>query len=98
MDFLLVGISSFLIIRMWFEKAIVDFNKSVVAQGQNGPQLVAAAGNGFTSAFQPNIILMLRLIMFAHKVVWIAYAFYAVPLIASLAKINVNASDGKSYE
>lgn len=28
-------------------------------------------------------------------VVWIAYAFYAIPLIASLAKINVHASEGK---
>jgi len=68
----MIGISSFLIVRMWFEKAIDDFNKNVIAQGTKGPELMAAAGNGFT-------------------MVWIAYAFYAIPLIASLAKINVAA-------
>lgn len=44
------GLSSFLIVRMWFGKAIDDFNKSIVAQGKNGPELIASAGNGFTSA------------------------------------------------
>jgi hypothetical protein len=36
---------------MWFEKAIDDFNKDIVSQGKNAPELVAAAGNGFTSAY-----------------------------------------------
>lgn len=45
----MIGLSAFLIVRMWFEKAIDDFNKSIVAQGDNGPELIAAAGNGFTS-------------------------------------------------
>lgn len=45
------GLTSFLVVRMWFEKAIDDFNKSIVSQGKNAPELVAAAGNGFTSAF-----------------------------------------------
>lgn len=72
----MIGLSSFLIIRMWFAKAIDDFNQSIVAQGKNAPELVAAAGNGFT-------------------MVWIAYAFYGIPLIASLAKINVQAAEDK---
>ncbi|KIM85245.1 hypothetical protein PILCRDRAFT_354716 [Piloderma croceum F 1598] len=76
--FQLSGLASFLIVRMWFEKAIDDFNQSIVSQSKNAPELVAAAGNGFT-------------------MVWIAYAFYGIPLIASLAKINVHASEGKEY-
>jgi len=75
----MIGLASFLIVRMWFEKAIDDFNKDIISQGKNGPQLVAAAGNGFT-------------------MVWVAYAFYGVPLIASLSKINVHASEGKYEE
>jgi hypothetical protein len=51
MGFQLSGLASFLIVRMWFEKAIDDFNKSIVSQGKNAPELVAAAGNGFTSAY-----------------------------------------------
>jgi len=69
----LIGITSFLIIRMWFGKAVQDFNSSVAAQGQNGPELIANIGNAFTMA-------------------WVAYAFYAVPVIASLAKLNVTAT------
>jgi len=75
----MIGLASFLIVRMWFEKAIDDFNKNIVSQGKGAPELVAAAGNGFT-------------------MVWIAYAFYAIPLIASLAKINVQATEGKYME
>jgi len=71
----MIGITAVLIVRIWFEKAIDDFNQSIIAQGKNGPELLAATGNGFT-------------------MIWIAYAFYAAPLVASLAKINVAA--GKS--
>jgi hypothetical protein len=56
MTFQLSGLASFLIVRMWFEKAIDDFNKSIVSQGKNAPELVAAAGNGFTSAYHGHII------------------------------------------
>jgi len=69
----LIGITSFLIVRMWFGKAVQDFNSSVEAAGQNGPELIANLGNAFTMA-------------------WVAYAFYAVPVIASLAKLNVTAT------
>ncbi|KZP31298.1 hypothetical protein FIBSPDRAFT_1037748 [Athelia psychrophila] len=72
----MVGLTAFLIVRMWFEKAIDDFNKAIIAQGDKGPHLIASAGNGFI-------------------MVWVAYAFYAIPLIASLAKINVQATAGK---
>ena len=47
----MVGLASFLITRMWFDKAIDDFNKGVIAQGKGAPELIAAAGNGFTSTF-----------------------------------------------
>jgi len=69
----LVGLTSFLIIRMWFGKAVDDFNTSIASQGQQGPQLIAAIGNAFT-------------------MVWVAYAFYAIPVITSLSKLNVTAT------
>lgn len=69
----LIGLTSFLIIRMWFGKAVHDFNNSVEAQGSQGPRLITSVGNGFTMA-------------------WVAYAFYAIPVIISLAKLNVTAS------
>ncbi|KAF8168066.1 hypothetical protein B0H34DRAFT_792720 [Crassisporium funariophilum] len=69
----IIGLTAFLIIRMWFGKAVQDFNASVAAQGQQGPKLIAATGNAFT-------------------MVWVAYAFYAVPIITSLAKLNVKAT------
>jgi len=65
-----IGIVTFLIIRMWFGKAVQDFNASIVAQGQQGPKLIASIGNAFT-------------------MVWVGYAFFAVPVITSLAKLNV---------
>jgi hypothetical protein len=68
-----IGITSFLIVRMWFGKAVHDFNASILSQGSQAPQLVADTGNAFT-------------------MVWVAYAFFAVPVIISLSKINVKAS------
>jgi len=68
-----IGITSFLVLRMWFGKAVDDFNATIEAQGESGPQLAASTGNAFT-------------------MVWVAYAFYAVPLIVCLAKLNVKAS------
>ncbi|KAJ6610028.1 hypothetical protein B0H10DRAFT_2061674 [Mycena sp. CBHHK59/15] len=69
----MIGITSFLILRMWFGKAADDFNNSIIMQRSQGPQLIASLGNAFT-------------------MVWVAYAFYAVPLIISLSKLNVKAS------
>jgi len=45
----LSGLASFLIIRMYFGKAVSDFNMSIQGQGSNGPQLIANTGNAFTS-------------------------------------------------
>ncbi|RDB28799.1 hypothetical protein Hypma_015489 [Hypsizygus marmoreus] len=69
----LIGLTSFLIVRMWFGKAVQDFNDSIEFQRSQAPKLVAAEGNAFT-------------------MMWVAYAFYAVPIIVSLAKLNVKAS------
>jgi len=69
----MIGITSFLILRMWFGKASDDFNDSIALQGSDAPQLIASVGNAFT-------------------MVWVAYAFYAVPLIISLSKLNVTAT------
>jgi len=47
----LIGLTSFLIIRMWFGKAVEDFNSSLLVQAQQGPQLIASLGNAFTMAY-----------------------------------------------
>jgi len=66
----MIGLTSFLVIRMWFGKAVDDFNEAVTVSGSGAPQLIARTGNGFT-------------------MVWVGYAFYAVPLICSLARLHV---------
>ena len=48
----LLGQTAFLIIRIWFGKAIQDFNASIISQGQLGPKLIASTGNAFTCEFQ----------------------------------------------
>lgn len=53
---LLLGLTSFLIIRMWFGKAVDDFNASIISQGQQGPKLIAATGNAFTSESTKTIL------------------------------------------
>lgn len=70
----LIGFTAFLVIRMWYGKTVKDFNASIVAQGETGPQLIAGLGNGFT-------------------MIYVAYAFYAVPIISSLTKLNVKLSN-----
>ncbi|KAF8640467.1 hypothetical protein AX17_000130 [Amanita inopinata Kibby_2008] len=69
----MIGLTAFTVIRMWFGKAVQDFNNSIASQGNNGPKLIADLGNAFT-------------------MVWVAYAFYAVPVIVALAKLNVQTS------
>jgi hypothetical protein len=46
-----LGLTSFLVIRMWFGKAVEDFNKAILQGGNNAPQLIAEISNGFTSMF-----------------------------------------------
>jgi len=66
----MIGITSFLVLFMWFWKAVDDFNNDISKLGSDGPQLIAATSNGFV-------------------MVWVGYAFYAVPLVSSLAKLHV---------
>lgn len=82
--------SSFLILRMWFGKAVQDFNLMIAAQGSEGPKLIADTGNAFTSAYS-NIhhLLFCTILMNTFTVIWVAYAFSAVPIIISLTKLNV---------
>ncbi|KAL5535562.1 hypothetical protein ACEPAF_3656 [Sanghuangporus sanghuang] len=44
----MIGLTAFLVIRMWFGKAIDDFNSGIKSLGEDGPALVASTGNGFT--------------------------------------------------
>ncbi|KAL4243476.1 hypothetical protein ABKN59_001176 [Abortiporus biennis] len=69
----IIGLTSFLVIRMWFGKAVEDFNKAIIQGGQSAPSLVANTSNGFV-------------------MVYVAYAFYAVPLVCSMAKLHVTAT------
>ncbi|KAF9241352.1 hypothetical protein BU15DRAFT_73479 [Melanogaster broomeanus] len=68
-----LGLGSFLVVRMYFGKAAADFNLSIQGQGTSGPQLIAGTSNGFT-------------------MVWIGYAFFAIPVVVSLAKLHVLAT------
>lgn len=74
---------------MWFGKAVQDFNASITSQGEQGAKLVANTGNAFTSALYINDYFDEVL---TNVVVWVAYAFLAVPIIASLSKLNVMVS------
>ena len=70
---------------MWFGKAVQDFNTSVAAQNQ----LVAQTSNAFTSTLPLVHSYFLPLTSIMILVVWVAYAFYAIPIIVSLAKLNI---------
>jgi hypothetical protein len=48
----MLGLSAFLIIRMWFGKAADDFNQTVSNAGDSAPDLMAATGNAFISTFR----------------------------------------------
>ncbi|KAI0348000.1 hypothetical protein BDW22DRAFT_1350129 [Trametopsis cervina] len=69
----LTGLTSFLVLRMWFGKAVEDFNNLILKGGSNSPQLVANTSNGFV-------------------MIYVGFAFYAVPLACSLAKLHVLAT------
>lgn len=84
----MIGFTSFLVIRMWFGKAVEDFNDAILKGGQDAPALVAATSNGFVSEYLTICLLMLADRMM-KLVVYVAYAFYAVPLVCSLAKLHV---------
>ncbi|TFY63996.1 hypothetical protein EVG20_g6100 [Dentipellis fragilis] len=71
----MIGLTAFLVLRMWFGKAVEDFNRAIQEAGKSAPQLVASTNNGFT-------------------MVWVGYAFQAVPLICALARLHVT-SGGK---
>lgn len=66
----MIGLTAFLILRMWFGKAVQDFNLSIQAQNQ-GLKLVAEVGNAFT-------------------MIWVAHAFWVVPVMIALTKYHVN--------
>ncbi|KAJ7216660.1 hypothetical protein GGX14DRAFT_605711, partial [Mycena pura] len=43
----LIGLTVFLVMRLWLGKAVDDFNLIVSDQGTKGPQLIASVSNGF---------------------------------------------------
>jgi hypothetical protein len=88
-----IGLTTLLIVRMWFGKAIQDFNASIAQQGKNGPSLIASSGNAFTSQFV--LPIHSRTMLIFPLVAWVAYAFYAIPIVCSLAKLNVTTGSGK---
>jgi len=44
----MIGLVSFLVIRMWFGKAVEDFNTAITEGGSGAPHLIAQISNGFT--------------------------------------------------
>jgi len=66
----MIGLTAFLILRMWFGKAVQDFNSSIQSQGAQGPKLIGEIGNAFT-------------------MVWVAHAFWTVPVMISLTKYHI---------
>jgi len=44
----MIGMTAYLVLRMWYGKMADDFNKGIVKQGSHGPQLVATVSNSFT--------------------------------------------------
>jgi hypothetical protein len=69
----IAGLSTYLVLRLWFEKSVQDFDVTAAADKDN---ITASTGNGFI-------------------MIWVAYAFYAVPLMCALAKLHVTATANK---
>ncbi|KAH9946647.1 hypothetical protein B0H21DRAFT_883577 [Amylocystis lapponica] len=65
----IIGLTSFVVVYMWFGKAVDDFNDDI-SKETDAPALSASTSNGFI-------------------MIWVAYAFYAVPLVSSLAKLHM---------
>ena len=77
---------------MWFGKAVEDFNTGIAEAGSGGPQLIASTTNGFVSEWIPLQMYHNRHDdLQCHSVVWVGFAFYAVPVVCSLAKLHVAA-------
>jgi hypothetical protein len=72
---------------MWFGKAVQDFNQAITEGGSSAPHLIAQTGNGFTSGYICTVSRTHHLT--CRAVVWVGYAFYAVPLICALARLHV---------
>jgi hypothetical protein len=87
----MIGMTAFLVLRMWFGKAVQDFNNSIQAMGSQAPELVADTGNAFTST-----CALIYAREYANDdgsmdllVIWVAHAFLAVPVVVALTKYNV---------
>lgn len=65
-----------------------DFNDDISKIGSDAPELIASLSNGFVSECSLCQSKQ-RPIADILPVVWVAYAFYAVPLVSSLAKLHV---------
>ncbi|KAL1749195.1 hypothetical protein HDZ31DRAFT_59482 [Schizophyllum fasciatum] len=64
----MIGITAFLVVRMWFGKAISDFN-TIISTMDDGdaPQLKAAEGNGFTMIWAAYAFYAVPLILALSK-------------------------------
>jgi hypothetical protein len=71
---------------MWFGKAVEDFNNAVELQGDRAPQLIAEISNGFISTFLAHAYVEATDVL---PVVWVGYAFHAIPVVCALVKIHV---------
>lgn len=76
---------------MYFGKAADDFNMSIQGQGVNGPQLIANTSNAFTSESSLKFLVHVWMLIIV-PVVWVGYAFFAVPVVVALTKLHVLAT------
>lgn len=73
-NFCVLGLASFLIIRMYFGKAANDFNQSIQGQGENGPQLIANTSNAFTSELSSIFFIRSRCLSMSYQ--WFGLAMH----------------------
>jgi len=63
-----IGSTAFAGLRMWFGKAVDDFNQSIVEQGDQASLLVASTGNGFTMMFIAYVFFFILILLALMKV------------------------------
>lgn len=73
--------------RTLYGQAVDSFNFNVQQLGPSPQVLAAEIGNGFIGTLSR--IYTFSSVLIVAIVVWVAYAFYAVPVVCSLAKLHV---------
>lgn len=77
---------------MWYGKGVDDFNRSIqlIISDSDRPKVRADLSNGFTSEYR--LLAILMCVLMWSTVLWVAYAFYGVPVIVAMSKMQVKAT------